>query len=227
MIGEMAEQPAADRTHDEAEREQDRGVQLLDDRIGARKERAGEIEREGGVGVEVVPLDQIADRPDEDRRQPAAHVGELELSFLHLRHDSAFSAARYLRTRAALAPISPPPTRDSDRTSTRQPFGLRLHPHDDVVFEAEPECRVGRFDAPAGGIGRDEIPSHGPRRGERPVEGAGGRQVQRQRNDIRIGRSLLRRDVRPAVLGRIQRALAQAQHGPTNGGGLIVSVVMS
>src|SRR6185369_1272042 len=83
---------------------------------------AGEIEREGSIRVEVVPLDQIADRPDEDRRQAAPHVGELELSFLDLRHDPAFSAARYLRTRAAFAPISPPPTRDSDRTSTRLPF---------------------------------------------------------------------------------------------------------
>ena len=63
VIGEMAEQPAADRPDDEADREQDRGVQLLDDRIVAGKERRGEIQRERRVGVEVVPLDEIADRP--------------------------------------------------------------------------------------------------------------------------------------------------------------------
>ena len=84
VVGEMAEQPAADRAHDEAEREQDGGVQLLHDRIVAGEERAGEIEREGRVGVEVVPLDQIADRADEDRLDAAAHVGEIEMLALTL-----------------------------------------------------------------------------------------------------------------------------------------------
>jgi hypothetical protein len=65
VVGQMSEQPSADGTHDETEREEDRGVQLLDDGIRAGKERAGKIEREGGIGVEVVPLDQIADRSDE------------------------------------------------------------------------------------------------------------------------------------------------------------------
>jgi hypothetical protein len=55
--------PAADRAHDEADGEQDGGVQLLDDRIAAGKERRGEIQRKRRVGVEVVPLDEIADRP--------------------------------------------------------------------------------------------------------------------------------------------------------------------
>ena len=40
VIAEVAEQPAADRPDDEAEREEDRGVQLLDDRILAGKEGA-------------------------------------------------------------------------------------------------------------------------------------------------------------------------------------------
>ena len=79
VIGEMAEQPAADGPHDEAERKQDSGVQLLDDRIVAGKERAGEIERERRIGVEVVPLDQVADRTDEDRLHAAPHVSELKL----------------------------------------------------------------------------------------------------------------------------------------------------
>ncbi len=57
----MPEQPSADRAHDEPEREEDRGVQLLDDRIVAGEERARKVEREGGVRVEVVPLDEVAD----------------------------------------------------------------------------------------------------------------------------------------------------------------------
>src|SRR4051812_33257357 len=74
----MAEQPAADRAHDEPEREQDGGVQLLDDRVVAGKERAREVQREGRVGIEVVPLDEIADRADENRGDAPANVGELQ-----------------------------------------------------------------------------------------------------------------------------------------------------
>jgi hypothetical protein len=40
VVREMAEQPTADRPHDEAEREQDRGVQLLDDGVAAGKNAA-------------------------------------------------------------------------------------------------------------------------------------------------------------------------------------------
>jgi hypothetical protein len=41
-----------------------------------REEIAGEIEREGGVSVEVVPFDQIADRADEDRLEAPSRVRE-------------------------------------------------------------------------------------------------------------------------------------------------------
>ena len=78
MIGEVAEQPAADRAHDEAEREEDGGVELLHDRIASRKEGAGEIQREGRVRVKVVPLHQIADRSDEDRLDAAPHIRHIE-----------------------------------------------------------------------------------------------------------------------------------------------------
>ena len=74
----MAEEPPAYGPDDEAEREEDGGIQLLNDRVAARKERAGEEQRERGVGVEVVPLDEVANRADEDRFQPPADVGEIE-----------------------------------------------------------------------------------------------------------------------------------------------------
>jgi hypothetical protein len=71
----VSEHPAAERAHEEAGREQQRSVELLHDRIGVRKEIAGEIEGEGSVGVEVVPFDQIADRADENRFDATSSVG--------------------------------------------------------------------------------------------------------------------------------------------------------
>jgi hypothetical protein len=58
----VTEPPATEGTDDEAEGKEDRGIQLLNDRIVTGKEGAGEEQREGGVGVEVVPLDEIANR---------------------------------------------------------------------------------------------------------------------------------------------------------------------
>ena len=78
MIGKVAEQPATNRTNDEAESEQDRGVQLLNDRVGAWKERARKIQREGRVRIKVVPLDEIANRADENRSYPSADICEIE-----------------------------------------------------------------------------------------------------------------------------------------------------
>src|SRR5438128_5989294 len=79
MVGEMAEQPSPDRTHDETDREQDSRVQLLDDRIVAGEERGREIERECRIGIKVVPLDQVPDRTDEDRLEATAYIGELKM----------------------------------------------------------------------------------------------------------------------------------------------------
>src|SRR5215831_11462085 len=76
MIGEVSKQPAADWPHDEADRKHDGRVQLLNNRVVSRKERIGEVERKGRVCIEVVPLDQIADRADEDRLQSTAGVGQ-------------------------------------------------------------------------------------------------------------------------------------------------------
>src|SRR3984893_6846085 len=79
MIGEMAEQPSADGTHDKTDRKQDRCAQLLHHRIVAWKERAGEIECKRRIGVKIVPLDKVAGRTDEDRLHAAPHVSELKL----------------------------------------------------------------------------------------------------------------------------------------------------
>src|SRR6185312_17275923 len=56
-----------------------RGVELLHDRIAVREECRREIQRKRGVGVEIVPLDQIADRADEDRLEPPLHVLDVEM----------------------------------------------------------------------------------------------------------------------------------------------------
>src|SRR5262249_42024929 len=79
VIGEMAEQPAADWAHDEAQSEQNRRVQLLDDRIGTGEERAREVERKRRVGVEVVPLDEVADGSNEDGLEPTLTIGAIEV----------------------------------------------------------------------------------------------------------------------------------------------------
>src|SRR6185436_18733388 len=78
MIGKMAEQPAANRPDDEAKGKQNGRVQLLNDRISARKKRIREVEGKRGVSVEVVPLDEIANRAHEDRAQSTADIGEVE-----------------------------------------------------------------------------------------------------------------------------------------------------
>jgi hypothetical protein len=79
MVGEVAEEPAAERTHQEGRREHHGGVQLLHDRVVAGEEGRGEVERECRIGVEVVPLDEIADGTDEDRLDPPFRVGDVEM----------------------------------------------------------------------------------------------------------------------------------------------------
>jgi hypothetical protein len=78
-VGDEAEQPAAERAHQECRREQHRGVELLHHGIAVRKERRRKIQRERGVGVEIVPFDEIADRADEDRLDPPLHVLDVEM----------------------------------------------------------------------------------------------------------------------------------------------------
>ena len=76
----MAEEPAAERAYQEADGKEGRRIELLDDRVVRGKEGAGEIEGEGSEGIKIVPFDEIADGPDEDRLQPAAHIREIELA---------------------------------------------------------------------------------------------------------------------------------------------------
>src|SRR5437867_9378691 len=78
MIRQMSEQPAADRTHDEADRKQDRCVQLLYDGVVARKKRSGKVKRKCRVDVEVIPLDEIADGTNEDGFQPALYISKAQ-----------------------------------------------------------------------------------------------------------------------------------------------------
>jgi hypothetical protein len=61
MIRKLTEHLSAQRPHQEAAGEYHRGVELLYDWIDVWKERAREKKREGGISVEVVPLNEIAD----------------------------------------------------------------------------------------------------------------------------------------------------------------------
>lgn len=60
LVGEPTEQPSPKRPHEEAHREDTRGVQKLCGWVARRKEGRGKVKRREGVGVEVVPLDEIA-----------------------------------------------------------------------------------------------------------------------------------------------------------------------
>src|SRR6202011_3518489 len=65
--------------HQEGRGEQHRRIELLYDGIAVRKECRREVKRERRVGVEIIPFDEIADRADEDRLDPAFHVGEINM----------------------------------------------------------------------------------------------------------------------------------------------------
>ena len=80
FVGEIAEQPAAERAHQEGGGEQHGRIELLHDGIAVRKEGRCEIQRESGVGVEVVPFDEIAHRADEDRLDAFPGVVEMEFA---------------------------------------------------------------------------------------------------------------------------------------------------
>ncbi len=77
-VGEIAEQRAAERAHEKCRGEEGGRRELLRERIGLRKEGAGEIERKRRIGVNIIPFDQIAGRADQDRFGPPADVGRIE-----------------------------------------------------------------------------------------------------------------------------------------------------
>src|SRR5262245_8813047 len=109
----MSEQPAADRPHDEADRKQDSGIELLGDGVISREKRICEIQRKRGVGVDVVPFDEIADGSDEDRLQPTAHITESKLvcRYCNVAHSVSYTFAitiPYPLTRALMPSILTP-----------------------------------------------------------------------------------------------------------------------
>ncbi len=65
-VGQIAEKQAADRPHEEGYGKERRGGQLLRHRIGLGEERAGEIERESRIGIDVIPFDEVAHRTGQD-----------------------------------------------------------------------------------------------------------------------------------------------------------------
>jgi hypothetical protein len=78
-VGNEAEQPAAQRTHQERGGEQHGSIELLHHGIAVWKECGRKVQRERRIGVEIVPFDQIADRADEDRLDPAFDVEDIEM----------------------------------------------------------------------------------------------------------------------------------------------------
>src|ERR1700722_5586271 len=78
MVGDIAEQPAAERAHEERCSKKHRGVELLHHRVAVREEGRGEIQRERRIGVKIVPLDEIADGADKDGLYPAFDVMNIE-----------------------------------------------------------------------------------------------------------------------------------------------------
>src|SRR5579859_6465751 len=78
MVGDIAEQPAAEWANQEGRGKQHGGIELLHHGIAVREERRSEVQSERGIGVKVVPLDEIADGTDEDRLYPPFNVMNIE-----------------------------------------------------------------------------------------------------------------------------------------------------
>lgn len=60
LVGNIAEQPTADRSHKEAGGENTGGLQQLRGAVARWKERGGKINGTEGVNVKIKPLHQIA-----------------------------------------------------------------------------------------------------------------------------------------------------------------------
>ncbi len=73
-VGNAAEEPAADRPHQEPEGEDAGGVEQLRRGVGLRKKSGREVDRAERIDVEVEPLDEVARRRRDDREHTAAHV---------------------------------------------------------------------------------------------------------------------------------------------------------
>src|SRR5262249_21316631 len=66
-VGISPEPPAADRPGEKADGEDGRRVEELRGVIALREERGRKIDGERGVRIPVVPPDEVADRPAEER----------------------------------------------------------------------------------------------------------------------------------------------------------------
>ena len=71
LVGIAAHQPGADGASEKAHREDGGGLQQLCGLVALGEEYRREVERGCGIGVPVIPFDQIADRPRGDGFQPA------------------------------------------------------------------------------------------------------------------------------------------------------------
>jgi len=60
MISQVTEQPSPQRPNQETRRKQQRSIKLLYDRVRVGEECTSEIQREGCISVEVIPLNEIA-----------------------------------------------------------------------------------------------------------------------------------------------------------------------
>ena len=79
-IGVATHHPGADGPHQEADREHRGGAQQLGGLIALRKEGRREIDGQRGIGVPVIPFDQIARRSADDRSQPSGTDRHFRLS---------------------------------------------------------------------------------------------------------------------------------------------------
>ncbi|KAG1433352.1 hypothetical protein G6F57_022215 [Rhizopus arrhizus] len=69
------------------------------------EEGGGEIQGEGGIGVEVVPLDQVAHGADEDGLDAAFCVGHGEIRLRHSCSQGELVGSRRTRDRALSSPV--------------------------------------------------------------------------------------------------------------------------
>ena len=159
---------------------------------------------------------------------PSLHASStLSALALNENRHSTEQRIRKARIRLAFVPASPPPTRESDRTSTRLPLSAgfirtttsSLKPYQNVVSVASirPDVCV-RPD-------RDPIPSRAPSRAPARTPARAGPSAS-QAEDPGYASRCCAATVSPPYIGGVRRIRAKWQHGDVLGG-LCVSVVMS
>jgi hypothetical protein len=97
MIRQIPEQPSAYGADKETRGKKQGSIELLHDWVRTWKERSCKIQSEGRISVEIVPLDQITDRPDKNGSDPPPHVREVFFAGLGsqaCRHDCLIPKSR-------------------------------------------------------------------------------------------------------------------------------------